>query len=321
MVAKSPDTPILIFGETGTGKELLASAIHYRSPNFKGTLITMNSAAIPKDLVETELFGYEKGAFTGAFHRRVGKVEQAYGGTIFLDEIGDMPFSIQAKVLRLLQEKTIERLGGRQTVPVDVRILAATHRDLRAALADGRFREDLYYRLKVVTIGLPPLRDRIEDIPALVDYFLSRFSHELRVENPGITKDALVLLSGYSWPGNVRELANIIQKSLIFSRVAPISQQEISQAIRGKGVGKGAISEKGDQVMREWIRELLISQREKHPFDSYMDHFARLLVGEALNLTGGNRSRAAKLLSISRPTLHSKIEKYGLKFETSVKDD
>ncbi len=139
------------------------------------------------------------------------------------------------------------------------------------------------------------------------------------VENPGITKDALALLSGYSWPGNVRELANTIQKTLIFNRAAPISQKETSQAIRGKGVGKGAVSEQGDQAMREWIRELLISQREEHSFDSYIDHFAGLLVGETLNLTGGNRSRAAKLLNVSRPTLHSKIKKYGLKFETSVK--
>lgn len=313
------DATVLIRGESGTGKELVARAIYQHSLRANKPFLVINCVAIPENLLESELFGYEKGAFTGAFHRRVGKVEQAYGGTVFLDEIGDMPFSIQAKILRLLQEKTIERIGGLQPVPVDVRILAATNRDLQAALAEGRFREDLYYRLKVVTIGLPPLRDRIEDIPALVDYFLSRFSHELRVENPGITKDALALLSGYPWPGNVRELANTIQKTLIFNRAAPISQKETSQAIRGKGMGKGAVSEKGDQAMREWIRELLISQREEHPFDSCMDHFAGLLVGEALNLTDGNRSRAAKLLSLSRPTLHSKIEKYGLKFETLVK--
>ncbi len=225
------DATVLIRGESGTGKELVARAIYQHSLRAEKPFLVINCVAIPENLLESELFGYEKGAFTGAAHRRVGKIEQAHGGTVFLDEIGDMPFSIQAKILRLLQEKSIERLGGRQTIPVDVRIIAATNRDLEAALEQGRFREDLYYRLKVVTISLPPLRERREDIPLLTDYFLSRYASELDMNNPGITRAAVATFEDNQWPGNVRELANTIQKALIFSRGAPIQAEDIIQAL------------------------------------------------------------------------------------------
>jgi len=270
----STDATVLIRGESGTGKELVARAVYQHSQRANKPFLVINCVAIPETLLESELFGYEKGAFTGAAHRRVGKIEQAHGGTIFLDEIGDMPLSIQAKILRLLQEKSIERLGGRATIPVDVRIVAATNRDLESALDQGRFREDLYYRLKVVTIFLPSLRERAKDIRVLADYFLSRFSREAKIENPGITKEAKDILTASPWQGNVRELGNTLQKALIFNRGAPISQEDISQALSG-----------------------------------------------TLKLTGGNRSKAAKLLGLSRPTLHSRIEKYGIKFETSVTED
>lgn len=315
------DATVLIRGESGTGKELVARAIYQHSLRANKPFLVINCVAIPENLLESELFGYERGAFTGATHRRVGKVEQANSGTIFLDEIGDMPFGIQAKILRLLQERSIERLGGRETIPVDVRIIAATNRDLETALAEGRFREDLYYRLKVVTIWLPPLRERPGDISLLTDYFLSRFSAETAMDNPGITDEAKAVLNTYPWPGNVRELGNTMQKALIFNRGAPISQRDISQAISGKVGPNGVSTEEGVQSVREWVRELLVGGTEKDLFDWCMDRFASIVIGETLNLTGGNRSKAAELLGLSRPTLHSKIEKYKLRLETSVKKE
>jgi DNA-binding NtrC family response regulator len=231
-----------------------------------------------------------------------------------------MPFSIQAKILRLLQEKSIERLGGREPISVDVRIIAATNRDLEAAVAEARFREDLYYRLKVVTLWLPPLRDRLEDIPLLADYFLARFAREMDTYNPGMNKEAKALLAARHWPGNVRELANTIQKGLIFTRGAPITPEDISRAIEGERVSLG-VDSTVDEAIRQWVRETLSSGTPKDMFNSLMDRFARMLITEALKLTSGNRSRAAKILAISRPTLLAKIEKYGLKIEASVEAD
>jgi len=312
------DATVLIRGESGTGKELVARAIYQHSLRAEKPFLVINCVAIPENLLESELFGYEKGAFTGAVHRRVGKIEQANGGTVFLDEIGDMPFSIQAKILRLLQERSIERLGGRGTIPVDVRILAATNRDLEASLAEDRFREDLYYRLKVVTISLPPLRERRDDIPLLTDFFLSRYATELDIENPGIMRDAVATLNSLQWPGNVRELANTIQKALIFSRGAPIQAEDVVHALSGEKGSRAADPQAAEDVIRRWMHKSLTSETEKHSFENIMDQLAAILVSKALNLTDGNRTRAAKLLGLSRPTLHSKIEKYGLRFKTSV---
>ena len=310
---------VLIRGESGTGKELVARAIYQHSRRSNRPFLVINCVAIPENLLESELFGYEKGAFTGASHRRVGKVEQAHSGTIFLDEIGDTPSSIQAKILRLLQEHSIERLGGQKVIPVDVRIIAATNRNLEAALSEGRFREDLYYRLKVVTIWLPPLRDRAGDIPILTEYFLSKYASEMDMGIPGITEDAMEVLSDYSWPGNVRELSNTIHKTLIFNRGAPVCPEDIYQAVSGEDRGIETYSKSGDEAIRQWIREELKSDTTENMFDLCMDRFASLFVSEALSFTGGNRSHAARLLGLSRPTLHSKIEKYGLKLETSVR--
>ncbi len=313
------DATVLIRGESGTGKELVARAIYQHSLRAEKPFLVINCVAIPENLLESELFGFEKGAFTGASRRRVGKIEQADGGTVLLDEIGDMPGAIQAKILRLLQGRTIERLGGRETIPVDVRIIAATNRNLEEALAQGRFREDLYYRLKVVTIWLPPLCEKPDDIPLLSEYFLSRYSSHMDINNPGLSEEAVNMLKNYPWPGNVRELENTIQKALIFNRGAPVSTEDISQAISGKVPTKGTGSEAGDEAVRNWIRQLLSHDNTENMFDSCIDRFASMTIGEALNITGGNRSRAAKLLGLSRPTLHSKIEKYKLKLETSVK--
>ena len=314
------EATVLIRGDSGTGKELVARAIYQHSLRAQRPFLVINCVAIPENLLESELFGYEKGAFTGAAHRRVGKAEQAHGGTIFLDEIGDMPFSIQAKILRLLQEKSIERLGGRETIPVDVRIIAATNRDLERALEEGRFREDLYYRLKVVTIWLPPLRDRIDDIPRLSHYFLSRHAADVGVDSPVLTEEAQEVLKGYSWPGNVRELANTLQKALIFNRGAPIRPEDVSQAISNRNEGRKRTDDP-ERAIRQWVHESLDSGPQERLFDRCMDRFASVLISEALLATGGNRSKAAKLLGLSRPTLHSKIEKYNLRFETTIREE
>ena len=315
----STDATVLIRGETGTGKELVARAIYQHSSRADKPFLVINCVALPETLLESELFGYEKGAFTGAAHRRLGKIEQANGGTVFLDEIGDMPVNLQTKILRLLQEKKIERLGGRETIPVDVRIIAATNRDLEALIAEGQFREDLYYRLKVITIGLPPLRERVADIPLLTEYYLDRFTKELGIENPGITPPAQTLLTENAWPGNVRELANTLQKTLIFNRGAPIGPHDVAVALSEKRDSMpNAAAGNLESEVRRWFRDTARTEPSESLYDLCMDFFARIIIHEALNYTGGNRTRAAKLLGVSRPTLHAKIDKYDLKIETTV---
>lgn len=323
------DATVLIRGASGTGKELAARAVYQHSPRRDNPFLVINCVAIPDTLLESELFGYERGAFTGAVHRRVGKIEQAHGGTLFLDEIGDMPVGLQSKMLRLLQEKRIERLGGRESIPVDVRVIAATNRDLEAAMAEGRFREDLYYRLKVVTIWLPPLAERLDDIPALTDYFLARHVVREGMDNPGITPPALSALRGHPWHGNVRELSNVLQKALIFNRGAPLTAADIALALRDERPGRSP--DAGAELtaaVRELVRRELAASSApapptdgESPFERLMDHFAAILIGEALTLTGGNRSQAARLLGVSRPTLHARIEKYGIEMETTVRGE
>ncbi len=313
------DALVLIRGESGTGKELVARAIYNHSQRADKPFQVINCAAIPETLLESELFGYERGAFTGAVSRRVGKIERADGGTVFLDEIGDMPQSIQGKILRLLQERTIERLGGGETVAVDVRIIAATNRDLEAAVADGRFREDLYYRLTVVTIALPPLRDRKGDIRHLTDYFLARLSKEMTMDNPGITDEARAALDRHTWPGNVRELANMLQKALIFSRGYPIGPDGIAQAIRDRA-DSGSVEEE-DTALRRWIRRVITTGGTTDVFSTCLDHLTRILILETLDMTRGNRSQAARLLGLSRPTLLAKMKKCGLSGDGTEGED
>ncbi|MFH1139077.1 MAG: sigma-54 dependent transcriptional regulator [Pseudomonadota bacterium] len=311
---------VLIRGESGTGKELVARALYQHSLRSDKPFLVINCVAIPETLLESELFGYEKGAFTGATHRRIGKVEQAMGGTLFLDEIGDMPLSIQAKILRMLQEKSIERLGGRQTIPVDVRIIAATNRNLEAAIEEGRFREDLYYRLNVVTLNLPPLRERPGDTALLADFFLNRFSREMGVANPGLTPEGCLMLSSHSWPGNVRELANAMEKCLIFSRGRPIGPEDAAHSVIGPDYRSGQPLEAPDEAIRKWARQALAVGGD-NLLNELTDHVAGLIISEALTMTGGNRTRAAELLGLSRPTLLAKMEKHNLRTETSVKVD
>lgn len=318
----STDATVLIRGESGTGKELAARAVYNYSSRSEKPFMVINCVAIPETLLESELFGYEKGAFTGASHRRVGKIEQARGGTVFLDEIGDMPMSIQAKFLRLLQENSIERLGGGDPVPVDVRIIAATNRDLEKAVADGIFREDLYYRLQVVTITLPPLRERKGDIAILSQYILTRLATEMEISNPGISSEAMHKINSYEWPGNIRELSNILKKALIFNRGSQIQPEDLTIQEQNVSIGFEAAApysmDGAQSGVREWVRTCLLSEKGDKVFDSCLDYVAELLMIESLNITGGNRSRAAKLLGISRPTFHSKIEKYQIRIGSSI---
>ena len=302
---------MLIRGESGTGKELVARAIHQHSQRADRPLLVVNCVAIPDTLLESELFGYERGAFTGATARRIGKFEQASGGTIFLDEIGDMSLGIQSKVLRVLQERCFERLGGNETIQVDVRVLAATNRNLEKAIAEGTFRDDLYHRLNVVTIDVPPLRERREDIPRLVDYFLTRYAREMNIEKPPVAPDAQQRLQEFPWPGNVRQLAHCIQRALIFTRGYPIQagdlplEQDLSrESSHAITAGTGRTGRPGPA---------LPGQLQREPCPRRVHRTGRkLLIAEALRRAGGNQTHAARLLGLPRPTLHAKMQKHRL---------
>jgi nitrogen regulation protein NR(I) len=312
MVARVADSPstVLITGESGTGKELIAQALHRGSSRRDKPLIKVNCAAIPKDLVESELFGYERGAFTGAVGSKPGRFELADGGTLFLDEIGEIPVEIQVKLLRALQESEFERVGGIKTLRVDVRLIAATNRDLKALIAEGRFREDLYYRLAVVPIALPPLRERREDIPLLVQHFVEKYDRRLGKRVEGIEDDALQLLLSYSWPGNIRELENLMERSVLFADGPLILASSLPDSLRERGVTPpvpiaavgplGAIAAPSGASMKEIVRQ---AQAE----------LERELIGRALTETGGNVTRAAKRLQISRKSLQVKMKELGLR--------
>ncbi len=287
------NSTVLIGGESGVGKDLIARAIHQNSRRAAGPFIKVNSTAIPDTLFESELFGFEKGAFTGALASKPGKFELADKGTLFLDEIGDVPASIQVKLLRVLQEKEFERLGGTKTLKVDVRLLAATNRDLRAALEEGTFREDLYYRLNVVPIDVPPLREHKEDIPDLVNHFLSRFSNDHGREVTGITPSALKLLMDYHWPGNVRQLENTIERAVALSSGPTIDvdglHMDSAPAKTNSSSGIPFLPE--GMTLEQWEDEM---------------------VREALRRANGNKSQAARLLGLSRNALRYRLGKLGL---------
>ncbi len=304
---------VLIRGESGTGKELVARAIYQHSLRGNAPLSIVNCVAIPETLLESELFGYEKGAFTGATARRIGKFEQADGGTIFLDEIGDMPLSIQAKILRVLQEKEFERLGGNQTIRVDVRVLTATNRDLEIGIAEGAFREDLFYRLNVVTIQVPPLRERREDIPVLVDYFLERSARELNVDKPPLSEDAVDLLRNHSWPGNVRELQHCIQRAMIYTKGNPLQATDLHLTLElDSGHGPAGVANLDDERLLDIVQRWLSSHGGVRACEGFLEKVERLLLAEALKRTRGNQTRAAELLGLTRPTLHAKMQKHNL---------
>jgi nitrogen regulation protein NR(I) len=309
--AAPTDAAVLIRGESGTGKELVARALYQHSRRSFASLHVVNCAAIPETLLESELFGHERGAFTGAHARRIGKLEQADGGTVFLDEIGDIPLSVQAKLLRLLQEKTLERIGSNETIQLDVRILAATNRNLEQAIADGDFRDDLYHRLNVVTIRLPPLRDRREDIPRLVNYFLDRFCRELKFDKPPVSDEARAVLQAYSWPGNVRELEHCIHRTLIFTGGHPIQAGDVRQALSGSAE-HAAGGAAGVGALADFVRKYLGKYSGARAHEDLLESVERLLLAEALERSHGNRSQAARLLGLARPTFHAKLQRYGL---------
>ena len=280
---------VLIQGDSGTGKELVAKAIHQLSLRKSAAFVPVHCAALSSTLLESELFGHEKGAFTGAVERRKGRFELADGGSLFLDEIGEIDASVQVKILRALEERKFERVGGQETVEVDARLIAATNRDLKQMVADGDFREDLYYRLYVVAITLPPLRERIGDIPILLKHFMDEFNAENGRDIDGFTPEALDLLAAYGWPGNVRELRNVVEQVVVLSRGKRIGARELPAHIRETDSGDVSVS----------IGSGTLEDVEKQA------------IAQALKASGGNRTRAAEQLGISRRTLHRKIVEYG----------
>lgn len=287
---------VLIVGESGTGKELIAKTIHYASQRSAKPFIAVNCAALNENLLESELFGHEKGAFTGADKQRQGRFELANGGTMFLDEIGDLPLSTQIKLLRVLQEHTIERVGGSQQIEVDVRVVAATNRDLGQLIKEGKFREDLFYRLNVVTIEIPPLRERKEDIIPLLEYYVDKFSKETEKKINGFSKEAVDILSRYNYPGNVRELENIIHRAVVLSRGDLITTTDLPMELR---------SLPSEQQMKSKEKTMNLSER--------VENLEKEMVFEALHQTNGNQSKAAQLLGISERNLRYRLEKWGVK--------
>lgn len=286
------DSTVLLLGESGTGKELFARAIHSMSARRDLPFVPINCAAIPRELLENELFGSEKGAFTGAVVKKIGKFEFAHKGSVFLDEVGDLDLALQAKILRVLQEKSFERLGGVRQITVDVRVIAASNKDLRAEMEKGNFREDLFYRLSVFPITLPALRDRKEDIPLLAEYFMERYCRELKKPKRTLSPDALRLLNSYSWPGNVRELENILERAIILTDQPAIPSENIRIVPKEEEVV-------GERSLKE------ASARGRRMAETR-------LMKRALETTKGNKSKAAKLLKVSYKTLLTKMKEYGI---------
>jgi DNA-binding NtrC family response regulator len=301
-VAKSQAT-VLIRGESGTGKELVARAVHYNSPRANGPMVEISCAAFPETLLESELFGYEKGAFTGADSRKKGRFELANTGTIFLDEIGDISANVQTKLLRVLQEKEISRLGSNDPVKVDVRVITATNRDLEQALGSGLFREDLYYRLNVIPIFLPPLRERREDIPLLIDHFIKRYSKLNNKTMIGIAEDALELCVNYDWPGNVRELENAIENAIVLGEGETLLAEHLPVTL---AMRKTAMEGLGAESDDDFFLGSGSSYHEK------MEAAEKKILEEAIRQANGNKSEAAKQLGISLRTMRYKIQKYKL---------
>jgi two-component system, NtrC family, response regulator AtoC len=302
-VADTPST-VLITGESGTGKELVATALHEGSSRRNKPLIRINCAAIPKDLMESELFGYERGAFTGAVTSKPGRFELADGGTLFLDEIGEVPVEMQVKLLRALQESEFERVGGIKTTRVDVRLVAATNRDLAEDIEAGRFRKDLFYRLAVVPIVLPPLRDRTEDIPTLVRHFLQKYNRRLNKQVDGVDADALAVLQAYAWPGNIRELENLVERVLLFADGPLIHLKDLPDALRGAPSGASFTTLSSAASAETGLKDIV----RMHAAELEKD-----LITRALEETGGNVTRAAKLLQISRKSLQTKMKEFALR--------
>jgi len=303
------DATVLVQGESGTGKELIARAIHSHSSRWSGPFVALNCSAVPRDLLESELFGHERGAFTGAIEQRPGLFEVASGGTLFLDEIGDMPLELQVKLLRVLQERELTRIGGRQVIKIDVRIVAATNQDLERAVEQGRFREDLYFRLKVVPIMVPPLRQRRGDIPELVTYFLEKITRESGTRITGLSPDALALLTDHDWPGNVRELENTLLRAAVLAPGPMLMPRDLALARRDARTATYDDLSLED-IVRLKLKEYFRQTRDVEPADLYrliVERIERPLIELTLERTNGNQLKAAAILGINRNTLHKKL--------------
>jgi DNA-binding NtrC family response regulator len=303
-IVKASDVPVLIQGETGTGKELVAMAIHYRGPRRKSPFYPVNCAAIPETLLESELFGHERGAFTGAVERRKGKFEMANGGTLFLDEIAEMPPATQAKILRVIEDHTFRRIGGNELITVDVRIISASNKELTKEVAAGRFREDLFYRLSVFPIQLPALRERVKDIEELAVYFLQKSTAETGKEAPKISAASLAAMRAYAWPGNVRELQNTLKRAVLLAAEGVIEPAHLGlkdAAAPAPGAGGGV-----DQEIGQLLEALQKGQIVP------LERIEEIFIRQALRVTDGNITEAANRLGVSRSTVYRKLEEYGL---------
>ncbi len=296
------DSTTLILGESGTGKELIAKTIHYNSPRKDMPFVPVNCGAIPEDLLESELFGHEKGSFTGAIAARIGRFEMAHKGTIFLDEIGDMSPALQVKILRVLQEREFERVGGAKTIKVDVRVIAATNQDLEQAMEEKKFRKDLYYRLNVIPIILPPLRERRDDIPLLIDHFLNLFIKKKKKQIDGISTDAFNALINHDWPGNVRELENMMERLIILKGKGTITIKDLPEKVLKSGNVKALPPSSSIMDIPEGGID----------FNNLTDSFERELIKRAIEKSGGVKNKAAQLLGINRTTLIEKMKKKGM---------
>jgi two-component system nitrogen regulation response regulator GlnG len=312
------DVNVLILGESGCGKELVARALYHHSARAERPFLAINCAAIPETLLESELFGHEQGAFTGAHRRRIGKFEQCDGGTLFLDEIGDMTPALQAKMLRVLEDQSFERLGSNETLQTQVRVLAATNHDLDRLVEDGKFRKDLYYRLNVVNIRVPPLRERLGDVAELAHYFLFRFNRELNLDLRGFDPPALEILQNYAWPGNVRELQSVIKQAMLSGTGHILLAEFLPENLRRQQLA-GA-TRRGDGDFGGFIEGLL----QKEPKDLHaqvIEHVEKLLFTRVLNLTKGHQAQASEILGINRTTLRHKLRSLGLTVDKVVADD
>jgi two-component system, NtrC family, nitrogen regulation response regulator GlnG len=312
------DVNVLILGESGTGKELVARALYQHSRRAGQPFMPINCAAIPEALLESELFGYEAGAFTGAQRRRIGKFEQCHGGTLFLDEVGDMASALQAKMLRVLQEQRFERLGGNETLQTNVRVLTATNQNLEQAVAEGRFRKDLYYRLKVITIDVPPLRARLEDVPELAHYFLFRFDRELNMDLRGFAPETLEILQRYSWPGNVRELQSVIKQAMLRASGHIIQPEFLAIDRRSETPPAPVAAPTPHRFDLESLIDSLLQNQAKDIYETVQLELERVLLPRVLQHTQGHLGHASELLGLHRATLRTKLRSLGITLDKVV---
>ena len=320
--AATSESTVMIFGESGTGKELIARALHQNSKRVSKPFIAVNCGAIPHELLESELFGYEKGAFTGASHTRIGRLELANEGTVFLDEIGDMPAMLQVKLLRVLAEQEIDRLGGSKPVKVNIRFITATHRNLEDEIKEGRFREDLYYRLNIIPIVIPPLRDRQSDIPLLVQHFLKKCNENQGQQAKVISDATIQMLANYSWPGNIRELGNFIERMVVLSVGDNITPRDLPEKVLGEvprenlpPMGESGCELSPTDMLQNGLKQSFFIGLPEGGINlkNAVEEFERGLITEALDKTNWVKNKAAGLLELNRTTLVEKIKKMGLK--------